>query len=185
MKATASVVAAVLALTAAHDTAGQAVGQSVGSSQVSAIMQRNSASAYSASQIQNSIINRALPRYGTPTNYNRGLLSNAFSTRQQPQRPFSNVQRGTNVTPYIGLLSENPFNSPTTNYFALVRPQLEQQRMNERIQQQNIAMQRRLNDIAAMAPYDPSGSERMAPTGHAAVFMNFGGYYPQVAPSRR
>jgi hypothetical protein len=160
----------------------------VGPGQVSTILQQNSAAAFSTSRIQNDLINRALPRYGLTANLNRGLLTNAFSSRQQQQqrqKPFSSMQRGTNVTPYIGLLSENPFNSTVTNYYALVRPQLDQQRMNERIQQQNIALQRRLNDIAAQAPYSPVGSDQMAPTGHVAVYQNFGGYYPQAAPAAR
>lgn len=174
----------VLALVA-HDVHSQVT--NYGTQTVGSFVRQNSAAFFSRSQINNSILNRAVPLYGF-SNANRGVLNNAFSTRPQskPQKPFSNVQRGgTNVTPYIGLLSENPFNSSVTNYYALVRPQIEQQRQNEQIMKQNIAIQRRLNDIAAMAPYNPAGSEQMAPTGHVAVYQNMGGFYPQVAAGQR
>ncbi|MCC6491913.1 MAG: hypothetical protein IT424_02710 [Pirellulales bacterium] len=144
---------------------------------------RNSVAGFTSDRIRNTVVRRSIPQYSF-SNVNRGLLQGVTgNTPSRPVKPFSNVQRGTNVTPYIGLLSENPFNSSVTNYYSLVRPQIEQQRTNERIQQQNLAIQRRLNDIAAQAPYDPSGSEQLAPTGHVAVYQNFGGYYPQAAPT--
>jgi hypothetical protein len=58
---------------------------------------------------------------------------------------------------------------------------IEQQKVNQQMQAQNQRMQRQLSSIFAQAPYDPQGSEMRAPTGHAAVFMNYGGYYP-VSP---
>jgi hypothetical protein len=46
-------------------------------------------------------------------------------------------------------------------------------------------MQRQLGQIGAQPPYDPTGSEMRAPTGHGSVYMNYGGYYTMPAPKRR
>jgi hypothetical protein len=45
-------------------------------------------------------------------------------------------------------------------------------------------LQGQLNDLAARPPYDPTGSERMAPTGHTVGFLNYGGYYTPVQPTK-
>jgi hypothetical protein len=97
------------------------------------------------------------------------------------------VNQGPSSSPYLGLLSDNPFTSTTTNYFNQVRPQIEQQKVNEKLMQQNAKMQQQLTAAAAQPPYDVTGSEDRAPTGHAAVYQNNGGvygnpggYYPQV-----
>lgn len=155
--------------------------------QLNQLNNRNSASAFTGQRVMSGVINRSVPQYNFST-VNRGILKGAMgSSMASRQKPFSQVQRGPSTSPYLGLLSDNPFTSTTTNYFSNVRPQLEQQKMNEKLQMQNIRMQKQLEEVAAKPPYDITGSEQRAPTGHAAVYQNNGGvygnpggYYPQV-----
>lgn len=155
--------------------------------QLNQLNNRNSASAFTGQRVMSSVINRSVPQYNFST-VNRGILKGAMgSSMASRQKPFSQAQRGPSTSPYLGLLSDNPFTSTTTNYFSNVRPQLEQQKMNEKLQMQNIRMQKQLEEVAAKPPYDIAGSEDRAPTGHAAVYQNNGGvygnpggYYPQV-----
>ena len=154
-------------------------------SQLNSLKNQNSAAAYSTQRIKSQVFNSAVPQFNF-SSVNRNIFKGATSGPTK-SKPFSQVQRGPSTSPYMGLLSDNPFTSSTTNYFSNVRPQLEQQRMNEKLQMQNIKMQKQLEEIAARPPFDPSGSENRAPTGHAAVYQenggvygNHGGYYPQV-----
>jgi len=84
------------------------------------------------------------------------------------------------VSPYLAL--NNSFNQ-VSDYYNIVRPQQEQQQVNQQLQRQNQANQRRLNQLAAKGPYSTRGDENSAPTGHSAVFqslgtyLNTGGYY--------
>ena len=161
--------------------------QNFSQTQLKQLNNRNSASAFTSQRVMSGVLNRSIPQYNFST-VNRGLLKGAMgSPTTTRQKPFSQVQRGPSTSPYLGLVSDNPFTSTTTNYFNNVRPQLEQQKMNEKLQMQNIKMQRKLEEIAARPPYDVTGSDERAPTGHAAVYQNNGGvygnpggYYPQV-----
>lgn len=177
----------VTALVMAAGIASQADAQqpNYAESQRRSLQAQNSASLFTSQRALSQIVNRAVPRYSF-SNVNNNVLKGVTGGSNR-QKPFSQVQRGPTVTPYLGLVSDNPFTSSTTNYFSNVRPQLEQQRMNEKLQMQNIQMQRQLQEVAARPPYNPTGSEDRAPTGHAAVYQNNGGvygnpggYYPQV-----
>jgi hypothetical protein len=131
-------------------------------------LSRNSSPAnFSADRIRQQAITAAVPQFG-----------NALGR----MKPFSSISRGPSVTPYLAL--DQPFTNTATNYYTLIRPQLEQQRINQIQSRQNQLMQRQLGEVASRPPYDPTGSERMAPTGHTAVYMNFGGYYQMPAPRR-
>ena len=113
---------------------------------------------------------------------NRGLF-NSPQLGAAKSKPFSNFVGQGSVTPWLGL--SQPFTSPTTNYFTNVRPQLDQQRANQQMAMRNAQLQKQLNSIAAQAPYNPTGNENMAPTGHAAVYLNYGGYYTPVQPTKQ
>ena len=154
-------------------------------SQLNSIKNQSSASAYSTQRFKNQIFGSAVPQFNF-SSVNRNIFKGATSGPSK-SKPFSQVQRGPSTSPYMGLLSDNPFTSTTTNYFNHVRPQLEQQKMNEKLMEQNIKMQKQLEEVSARPPYDITGSEERAPTGHAAVYQNNGGvygnpggYYPQV-----
>lgn len=155
--------------------------------QLNQLNNRNSVSSFTSKREVSQVYSRTVPQYNF-SSVNRGLFKGAMgSPTASRQKPFSQVQRGPSVTPYLGLVSDNPFTSSTTNYFNTVRPQLEQQKMNEKLQMQNIRMQKQLEEVASKPPYDITGSEQRAPTGHAAVYQNnggvygnSGGYYPEV-----
>jgi hypothetical protein len=160
-----------------------------GQMQMNAIKGSNSAAMYSTQRMRNGIYTSSVPQFGY-SNVNRNLFQGVGAQPQaNRQKPFSGAQtqRGPNTSPYLGMLSNNPYTSSTTNYFTNVRPQLEQQRANDQLMAQNIKMQQQLQQLATKPPFDPTGSEDRAPTGHSAVFQehggmygNPGGYYPQV-----
>jgi hypothetical protein len=72
------------------------------------------------------------------------------------------------VSPYINLLRSG--NSAAANYFGLVRPQLETNTSLQSLQQQVLTGPNRL-------PTEPGLPEDVFITGHAAVFMNTGGFF--------
>jgi hypothetical protein len=133
---------------------------------------------YSADRIRTSAVVNSVP------GNIRGFTSNLFSgALARPNKPFSSISRGPSVTPYLAL--EQPFSNSATNYYTLVRPQLEQQRINQQMQRQTELMQRQISQVSAQPPMNVAGSEVMTPTGHPAVYMNYGGYYQTPAPRRR
>ena len=123
-----------------------------------------------------------LPRSGVPGINRSTRPSSGASARN---KPFTGVARGPTVSPYMAL--SRPFGS-STDYHTVVRPLAEQQRQQQQQQRINIQNQRRLNQVAARAPFNTRGDENAAPTGHSAVFqslhnyLNTGGYFPP--PSR-
>ncbi|MGI9327268.1 MAG: hypothetical protein ACR2PZ_18770, partial [Pseudomonadales bacterium] len=88
-------------------------------------------------------------------------------------KPFSSISRKPTVSPYLGL---NSSFDQASSYFNNVRPQQQQQQVNQQLRRQNMANQHRLNQMAAAGPYSPRGDENAAPTGHTAVFQNLGTY---------
>jgi hypothetical protein len=138
----------------------------------------NSVQRYSASNYANQAMRTSVPRYAQYSNVKiRNQIFGSNSSNRPKSKPFSSATRGPAVTPYLGLSGLPTGGAP--NYYSNVKPQLEQQRINQRSQRQARAMQHQLNQVAAQGPYSIKGSENLAPTGHAAVHMNLGGYYPQ------
>lgn len=159
----------------------------------SSFVSRNSAQRFTSQNMQAGVINRALPQNSGFSGMNRGLLKGAMGSHAAPQKskPFSAVKQGPSQSPYMGMLAQTPFTSTNSNYFNIVKPQLDAQRAEQRAQdKQKAAMlqyQQQLTQAASKGPYDPAGSEERAPTGHVATYMNNGGaygnpggYYPQV-----
>jgi hypothetical protein len=141
----------------------------------------NTVQGYSSQRIRSNIYNKSVPQY-TYNNLNRNLFQSSLTGRPL-QKPFSNTGGGMGVSPYLGLSA--PFSSTAEQYYTQVRPQLQQQRINQQLAARNAQMQRQLNDIAALPPYAITGTEDMVPTGHVAAFMNYGGYYtPPELPRR-
>lgn len=153
---------------------------------------RNSSQRFTSNNIQSGVIRGALPRnsFGSA---NSGILKGAMGSQATPQKakPFSSVKRGPSQSPYMGMLSQTPFTSSTSNYFNIVKPQLDAQRAEQRAQDRQKAAlmqhQQQLTEVASKGPYSTTGSEERAPTGHVATYMNNGGvygnhagYYPQV-----
>jgi hypothetical protein len=75
---------------------------------------------------------------------------------------------GPTVSPYLNLLRAG--NSPVANYYGLVRPQLQTNAGIQSLQQQLLTAQAR--PLPGQEPADD-----LLVTGHAAVFMNYGGFF--------
>jgi hypothetical protein len=143
--------------------------------EISRLSTSANAATYSADRIRKNATTAPVLRSGLG-HYSPGAVSN-FG---RASKPFSSISKGPSVTPYLAL--DNPFTSPATSYYTQIRPQMEQQRVNQEQQRQNQLLQRQMSQYTAIRPYDPTGSEMRAPTGHAAVHMNYGGYYTMPAP---
>ncbi len=184
MKRSTIVMALAVALLAASRASAQALTNPTYTNTVLNSLQiNNSAAGFTSQRIQRNVVNSSVPQYNfTPTNY-RNLFSSSTVSAPRGQKPFSNLSNPSSVTPYLAL--SEPFTSSAQSYYTQVRPQLEQQRLNQQIAQRNYRMQQQLTQLAAAPPFNPTGNQTMAPTGHAAVYMNYAGYYPAGAPQRR
>ena len=148
--------------------------------QLNGIYTRNSTQVFTTDRVRANLYNRTVPQYGYST-VNRGLFNQSLNQRS-PQKPFGGQGNFGSVSPWLAL--SDPFTSTAHNYYTQVRPQLDQQRMNQQMAARNQQMQRQLNQMAAQGPYSTTGNENMAPTGHAAVYFNYGGYYQPVQPTK-
>ena len=174
----------IMLLLAVFSFAGRAEAQqqrSYAQTQLNSLRVNNSAANFTSKQELARVVQGSVPRF----NFS-GVNRNVFGQTQK-QKPFANANQGPSTSPYMGLLADTPYSSTTSNYFSKVRPQIEQQKMNDKLMSQNMRLQQQLQAAAAQGPYDPTGSENRAPTGHSAVYMNNGGvygnpggYYPQV-----
>lgn len=72
------------------------------------------------------------------------------------------------------------------NYQTLVRPQLNQMRINQDQLRQQQQVYRQLQSLQSRSAFPVQGSQNLFGTGHQTVFMNHLHYYPAVrAPARR
>jgi hypothetical protein len=176
MRLTLSVLAVLCVLLVASDSQAQSAYTRAEINRINSVSNPQSvANGLSVDRIRAAAIGSAIPRGVAP-----GLLNGALG---RPNKPFSTISRGPSVTPYLAL--DQPFANSATNYYTLVRPQLEQQRINQQMQRQTELMQRQLSQVTSRPPYDPQGSEMMAPTGHGAVYMNYGSYYTMPRPRQK
>jgi hypothetical protein len=97
-------------------------------------------------------------------------------------KPFSGVQQASTISPYLGLDARET-ESSLPNYFLYVRPQLQQQQMNQIQQAQYRQLQQQVRTAGAPGVLSSPGGG-IPTTGHSAQFMNNGGYYP-TSPQRR
>ena len=141
--------------------------------------QASSADQFTTSRIRGQINNRG---YGTAgvLGVNARTFGNAFSGVSSGSKPFKGLNRGPSVTPYLGLSSS--FNG-VSDYYNIVRPQQEfqrlrnqQQRTNEMTQRRLAAQSHRLNQMAARAPFDIRGDADVAPTGHGVSYLSMGSF---------
>jgi hypothetical protein len=163
--------------------ASPASAQNYGENKIRALTANNSASGFAASRFRQRVINQSVPRYdvGTPSLNPFNTFSSGLTGRQL-SKPFAGASSGGSVSPWLAL--SEPFSSSAHNYYTQVRPMLDQQRANQQQAARNQQVQRQLQAAAAQGPYSVTGNEAMAPTGHAAVYMNYGGYYTPVAPTK-
>jgi hypothetical protein len=165
--------------------AGSAIAQlprTYGEQAALGIKTQNSASNFSASSLNRQILNRAVPRTGVAgvnaRSYTQGILGTGNSSTlgappSRSSKPFSRIDRGPTVSPYLSL--DNPF-STATDYYNVVKPLQEQRRVNDRLMQQQYMQAKKLNQMAAQGPYQITGNENAAPTGHSSGFMKYANY---------
>lgn len=94
-------------------------------------------------------------------------------------KPFSGVQQAAAITPYLGLDAVRDDGTSLPNYFLYVRPQLEQQRVNQVQQAQYRRLQQQVRTAAAPGVVTTAHGG-IPTTGHSSQFMNSGGYYPSL-----
>jgi TolA-binding protein len=102
--------------------------------------------------------------------------SMAHAQGYQPSRPT--------VSPYLNLFQNNrngQLNRALPNYYTLVRPQLQQQQVNQTqqqlLQQQNGTIEQ-LQGTVQILQQQKTG--RQVVTGHGSAFMNTSRYYAQA-----
>jgi hypothetical protein len=157
----------ILLLAAAHTTHAQAIAPHGRSHYERTSGQNNPALSYFASH---------KPVYfaSPSTRPARSVTTAAYASPAAPRmKPFAAVQQGSTVSPYLALdVLENGVSVP--NYYAFVRPQLEQQRQNRVEQAQYFKGQQQFPGAGQRAPF-ATGS--MPTTGHSTQFMNHGTYF--------
>lgn len=91
-------------------------------------------------------------------------------------KPFSGHRESSTISPYLGLdYFEDSVGLP--NYYLFVRPQIDQNYVNDQQRIDNRVLRAGLRQAnAGGAVVRPAGG--MPTTGHSAQFMNGGGYYP-------
>ncbi|TWT46718.1 SlyX family protein [Botrimarina hoheduenensis] len=99
-------------------------------------------------------------------------------------KPFSGITRRPTVSPYLSLFNESLDDNFET-YTTLVRPQLQQQRLNDQLQRQTQLLNQRFQELSARPAFNPQGSEQALATGHPTFFNNTFGFYPTAGGPRR
>jgi len=153
-----------------HSALAQSGTKSYGSNRISELTNRTGASRFSSKFIRDQLTASSVTRVRAAGS-NLGAYKPTSSSFNS--KPFSSISRKPTVSPYLAL--NNSFNQ-VSDYYNIVRPQREQQQVNQQLQRQNQANQRRLNQMAAKGPYSTRGDENSAPTGHTAVFQSLGTY---------
>ncbi|HVT30663.1 MAG TPA: hypothetical protein VHE81_21825 [Lacipirellulaceae bacterium] len=91
-------------------------------------------------------------------------------------KPFQSVQSQPTISPYLYLSAGTNNSSPMTNYFAFVRPQLEQQEVNRQQEHQIQQLRRQLQKMSTVGAGRPQGLNPSV----AAHFMDTGQFYGGV-----
>lgn len=100
-------------------------------------------------------------------------------------KPFSGYSAPPTVSPYVNLFRTDINGQNAFNYSTLVRPQLQQQQINQQLQRQQSQESRQLQRIAAQPQLNPQGSKDLYPTGHQTVFLYYDHYYSGAGARRK
>jgi hypothetical protein len=101
-------------------------------------------------------------------------------------KPFSSLTTTPTISPYLNLFNTSRTGTSAFNYQTLVRPQLQQQALNQQQQRQNLDIDRKVQALAARGAYtSAAGSDQQVPTGHETTFMYYGHYYASESPHRK
>lgn len=98
----------------------------------------------------------------------------------QPSRrgakPFQNVAQDPTITPWLNLYRPEEL-TELPNYFAYVRPQMQQLETNRRAQTDILYLQREVQNVSTAPVGQKYGATALPPTGHSARFMDTAQYY--------
>lgn len=151
------------------------------------IYRRSIGTGYSINSLNQQTLGRDIarvPNVGQSTA--RGSrLDSGLSSFGNLNKPFSNFSPAPTVSPYLNLFRDELDQESDLNYQTLVRPQLRQQELNDRLQRENLDIATRLQSIGAQSDFNPQGSTTQPPTGHQTVFQFYGRYYPALNQRRR
>lgn len=130
-------------------------------------------------RIMSSTTIRQAPSIASSSRYTRGLSDRALSMNQRRgSKPFANVQRQPTLSPYLNLLRNDGEDvGGLPNYFAFVRPMLDQQQANRRTNRQIQGLGSEMQAVNRQLAHQPSEASILRPTGHQTVFMNHSHYY--------
>lgn len=173
-----------------------AVAAAAADSENSKIRTESVGSGYTVESIRAGILNqnRAFGAsngfYPVPTmnsSLSAGSLGIPSSSQFGRSKPFTGLQQSSTVSPYLNLFNQGPTGRPQTldNYNLLVRPMLDQQRMNSQVQRQQQQMNMQVQAIAAKPDMEAAGSENIIPTGHQTGFGYYSHFYPGKNIDRR
>jgi hypothetical protein len=112
----------------------------------------------------------------SPTNPTSGLYRSGADVIRQ-----NTINRPT-VSPFLNLLT--PGGSVSTNYQTLVRPALEQQRINREQEFALNRLQQQFNAALQTSAARPQQGAGIRPTGHQTAFFYFSNFYPNLRPIR-
>jgi hypothetical protein len=99
------------------------------------------------------------------------------------QITLDNTIRRPTVSPYLNLLM--PGTLPGTNYQTLVRPALEQQRINREQEIQMNRLQQQFSSALQSSTSRPQREQGIRPTGHQAAFFYYSRFYFNQQPGPR
>lgn len=101
----------------------------------------------------------------------------ARSVQLTGSKPFQNVQLGTTLSPYLSLdMPETSTSLP--NYYAYVRPQLQQREMNEAQSEEIRRLRQQVRMRGGQVNVSKNPNEGLPTTGTSSQFMNLGNYFP-------
>lgn len=115
----------------------------------------------------------------------RPAASFGVNTGAPASKPFSGVSSRPTVSPYMNLFREDLEGFSDFNYQTLVRPQLQQQEINQNLQRQQQELAANVQNLVAQPAFNPQGSQSQHPTGHMTTFRNHSHFYPTMGRTRR
>lgn len=142
---------------------------------------------YTSGSINNAIIQRSLGLASSNVNSAASSVSSgapvssrvsAPSAPRPAAKPFTNLNKGSTLSPYLGLFNEGLAGDTVDNYNAFVRPRMQQQQFNSAVSRQQQQLNVKVQSISARPAFQQQGSEQMMPTGHQATFGYYSRFYP-------
>lgn len=187
---------AALAIFATSEVAAQPLGalsqtRSAGADYLGDVIREGIGTGYTISNINSNVINSSLGvssapgvRTGLSGAARPSLASSSFRSPTPSSKPFSGINQDRTLSPYLALDTVT-LDSNFDTYNNLVRPQLQQQRLNDQLQRQTQQLNQRFQQLSAQPAFNPQGAQNALATGHPTFFNNTLNYYPLRNQRRR